>query len=449
MKKKLLQILSLSLAVTSLTGCNLDFTEYAIKLDEINPAINNDFGLRVSVIDGVDNNEVFGSTSENEYFNTDDVIENGTEQVNHHKVTDDKLNRVNDNTLTNKKIKELESNGSVVEDAIANVPIVANSVAGGSYVQDYLKKYSSDIISSIENKKKELDKSQSSITPKFYFNIAYSGLDVDESGKKKWVNYSASYIPSNMDSYIFSDVVGNLMQINNWYNIRANLENAYTKQKQTAQEFGNSTLKVNGNSKVVKDCTVEELTSNNTERVKAQYNPTWRMLQNSKKGKYVYTTYQEFLNSYKEKPNTSFSNAANASKVFTQMLPEFTSSYGVNWSAYGLPDDPTNTKKVRLYSRIKLSAVNSIFRSNTNVNRDNIGTDTIFYKDKNEYGGTVYYFENRNHRLVATVYCTDLNSAGLSSDVKNFVLNLIDTLKNPTELNATALRSLRQISKGV
>lgn len=449
MKKKLLQILSLSLAVTSLTGCNLDFTEYAIKLDEINPAINNDFGLRVSVIDGVDNNEVFGSTSENEYFNTDDVIENGTEQVNHHKVTDDKLNRVNDNTLTNKKIKELESNGSVVEDAIANVPIVANSVAGGSYVQDYLKKYSSDIISSIENKKKELDKSQSSITPKFYFNIAYSGLDVDESGKKKWVNYSASYIPSNMDSYIFSDVVGNLMQINNWYNIRANLENAYTKQKQTAQEFGNSTLKVNGNSKVVKDCTVEELTSNNTERVKAQYNPTWRMLQNSKKGKYVYTTYQEFLNSYKEKPNTSFSNAANASKVFTQMLPEFTSSYGVNWSAYGLPDDPTNTKKVRLYSRIKLSAVNSIFRSNTNVNRDNIGTDTIFYKDKNEYGGTVYYFENRNHRLVATVYCTDLNSAGLSSDVKNFVLNLIDTLKNPTELNATELRSLRQISKGV
>ena len=418
MKKKLLQILSLSLAVTSLTGCNLDFTEYAIKLDEINPAINNDFGLRVSVIDGVDNNEVFGSTSENEYFNTDDVIENGTEQVNHHKVTDDKLNRVNDNTLTNKKIKELESNGSVVEDAIANVPIVANSVAGGSYVQDYLKKYSSDIISSIENKKKELDKSQSSITPKFYFNIAYSGLDVDESGKKKWVNYSASYIPSNMDSYIFSDVVGNLMQINNWYNIRANLENAYTKQKQTAQEFGNSTLKVNGNSKVVKDCTVEELTSNNTERVKAQYNPTWRMLQNSKKGKYVYTTYQEFLNSYKEKPNTSFSNAANASKVFTQMLPEFTSSYGVNWSAYGLPDDPTNTKKVRLYSRIKLSAVNSIFRSNTNVNRDNIGTDTIFYKDKNEYGGTVYYFENRNHRLVATVYCTDLNSAGLSSDVR-------------------------------
>ena len=449
MKKKLLQILSLSLAVTSLTGCNLDFTEYAIKLDEINPAINNDFGLRVSVIDGVDNNEVFGSTSENEYFNTDDVIENGTEQVNHHKVTYDKLNRVNDNTLTNKKIKELESNGSVVEDAIANVPIVANSVAGGSYVQDYLKKYSSDIISSIENKKKELDKSQSSITPKFYFNIAYSGLDVDESGKKKWVNYSASYIPSNMDSYIFSDVVGNLMQINNWYNIRANLENAYTKQKQTAQEFGNSTLKVNGNSKVVKDCTVEELTSNNTERVKAQYNPTWRMLQNSKKGKYVYTTYQEFLNSYKEKPNTSFSNAANASKVFTQMLPEFTSSYGVNWSAYGLPDDPTNTKKVRLYSRIKLSAVNSIFRSNTNVNRDNIGTDTIFYKDKNEYGGTVYYFENRNHRLVATVYCTDLNSAGLSSDVKNFVLNLIDTLKNPTELNATELRSLRQISKGV
>lgn len=449
MKKKLLQILSLSLAVTSLTGCNLDFTEYAIKLDEINPAINNDFGLRVSVIDGVDNNEVFGSTSENEYFNTDDVIENGTEQINHHKVTDDKLNRVNDNTLTNKKIKELESNGSAVEDAIANVPIVANSVAGGSYVQDYLKKYSSDIISSIENKKKELDKSQSSITPKFYFNIAYSGLDVDESGKKKWVNYSASYIPSNMDSYIFSDVVGNLMQINNWYNIRANLENAYTKQKQTAQEFGNSTLKVNGNSKVVKDCTVEELTSNNTERVKAQYNPTWRMLQNSKKGKYVYTTYQEFLNSYKEKPNTSFSNAANASKVFTQILPEFTSSYGVNWSAYGLPDDPTNTKKVRLYSRIKLSAVNSIFRSNTNVNRDNIGTDTIFYKDKNEYGGTVYYFENRNHRLVATVYCTDLNSAGLSSDVKNFVLNLIDTLKNPTELNATELRSLRQISKGV
>lgn len=449
MKKKLLQILSLSLAVTSLTGCNLDFTEYAIKLDEINPAINNDFGLRVSVIDGVDNNEVFGSTSENEYFNTDDVIENGTEQINHHKVTDDKLNRVNDNTLTNKKIKELESNGSVVEDAIANVPIVANSVAGGSYVQDYLKKYSSDIISSIENKKKELDKSQSSITPKFYFNIAYSGLDVDESGKKKWVNYSASYIPSNMDSYIFSDVVGNLMQINNWYNIRANLENAYTKQKQTAQEFGNSTLKVNGNSKVVKDCTVEELTSNNTERVKAQYNPTWRMLQNSKKGKYVYTTYQEFLNSYKEKPNTSFSNAANASKVFTQILPEFTSSYGVNWSAYGLPDDPTNTKKVRLYSRIKLSAVNSIFRSNTNVNRDNIGTDTIFYKDKNEYGGTVYYFENRNHRLVATVYCTDLNSAGLSSDVKNFVLNLIDTLKNPTELNVTELRSLRQISKGV
>lgn len=449
MKKKLLQILSLSLAVTSLTGCNLDFTEYAIKLDEINPAINNDFGLRVSVIDGVDNNEVFGSTSENEYFNTDDVIENGTEQINHHKVTDDKLNRVNDNTLTNKKIKELESNGSVVEDAIANVPIVANSVAGGSYVQDYLKKYSSDIISSIENKKKELDKSQSSITPKFYFNIAYSGLDVDESGKKKWVNYSASYIPSNMDSYIFSDVVGNLMQINNWYNIRANLENAYTKQKQTAQEFGNSTLKVNGNSKVVKDCTVEELTSNNTERVKAQYNPTWRMLQNSKKGKYVYTTYQEFLNSYKEKPNTSFSNAANASKVFTQILPEFTSSYGVNWCAYGLPDDPTNTKKVRLYSRIKLSAVNSIFRSNTNVNRDNIGTDTIFYKDKNEYGGTVYYFENRNHRLVATVYCTDLNSAGLSSDVKNFVLNLIDTLKNPTELNATELRSLRQIRKGV
>ena len=89
MKKKLLQILSLSLAVTSLTGCNLDFTEYAIKLDEINPAINNDFGLRVSVIDGVDNNEVFGSTSENEYFNTDDVIENGTEQINHHKVTDD------------------------------------------------------------------------------------------------------------------------------------------------------------------------------------------------------------------------------------------------------------------------------------------------------------------------------------------------------------------------
>lgn len=156
MKKKLLQILSLSLAVTSLTGCNLDFTEYAIKLDEINPAINNDFGLRVSVIDGVDNNEVFGSTSENEYFNTDDVIENGTEQINHHKVTDDKLNRVNDNTLTNKKIKELESNGSVVEDAIANVPIVANSVAGGSYVQDYLKKYSSDIISSIENKRKNL-----------------------------------------------------------------------------------------------------------------------------------------------------------------------------------------------------------------------------------------------------------------------------------------------------
>lgn len=449
MKKKLLQILSLSLAVTSLTGCNLDFTEYAIKLDEINPAINNDFGLRVSVIDGVDNNEKFGITSGNEYFNTDEVIENGTEQVNHHKVTDDKLNRVNNNTLTNKKIKELESNGSVVEDAVANVPIVANSIAGGSYVQDYLKKYSSDIISSIENKKKELDKSQSSITPKFYFNIAYSGLDVDELGKKKWVNYSASYIPSNMDSYIFSDVVGNLMQLNNWYNIRANLENAYTKQKQTAQEFGNSTLKVNGNNKVVKDCTVEELTSSNTERVKAQYNPTWRMLQNSKKGKYVYTTYQEFLNSYKDKPNTSFSNAANASKVFTQILPEFTSSYGVNWSAYGLPDDPTNIKKVRLYSRIKLSAVNSIFRSNTNVNRDNIGTDTIFYKDKNEYGGTVYYFENRNHRLVATVYCTDLNSAGLSSDVKNFVLNLIDTLKNPTELNATELRSLRQISKGV
>lgn len=449
MKKKLLQLLFLSLAVTSLTGCNLDFTEYAIKLDEINPAINNDFGLRVSVIDGVDNNEEFGSTSENEYFNIDDVIENGTEQVSHHKVTDDKLNRVNDNTLTNKKIKELESNGSVVEDAVANVPIVANSVAGGSYVQDYLKKYSSDIISSIENKKKELNQSQSSITPKFYFNIAYSGLDVDETGKKKWVNYSASYIPSNMDSYIFSDVIGNLMQINNWYNIRANLENAYTKQKQIAQEFGNSTLKVNGSNKIVKDCTVEELTSNNTERVKAQYNPTWRMLQNSKKGKYVYTTYQEFLNSYKDKPNTSFSNAANASKVFTQILPEFTSSYGVNWSAYGLPDDPTNTKKVRLYSRIKLSAVNSIFRSNTNVNRDNIGNDTIFYKDKNEYGGTVYYFENRNHRLVATVYCTDLNSAGLSSDVKNFVLNLIDTLKNPTELNTTELRSLRQISKGV
>lgn len=449
MKKKLLQLLSLSLAVTSLTGCNLDFTEYAIKLDEINPAINNDFGLRVSVIDGVDNNEEFGSTSENEYFNIDDVIENGTEQVSHHKVTDDKLNRVNDNTLTNKKIKELESNGSVVEDAVANVPIVANSVAGGSYVQDYLKKYSSDIIISIENKKKELNQSQSSITPKFYFNIAYSGLDVDETGKKKWVNYSASYIPNNMDSYIFSDVIGNLMQINNWYNIRANLENAYTKQKQIAQEFGNSTLKVNGSNKIVKDCTVEELTSNNTERVKAQYNPTWRMLQNSKKGKYVYTTYQEFLNSYKDKPNTSFSNAANAAKAFTQILPEFTSSYGVNWSAYGLPDDPTNTKKVRLYSRIKLSAVNSIFRSNTNVNRDNIGNDTIFYKDKNEYGGTVYYFENRNHRLVATVYCTDLNSAGLSSDVKNFVLNLIDTLKNPTELNTTELRSLRQISKGV
>lgn len=449
MNKRLAQMLSLSFAVTSLTSCNLDFTEYAIKLDEINPAINNDFGLRVSVIDGVDNNEEFGSTPENEYFNTDDVIENGTEQVTHHKVTDDKLNSVNHNTLTSDKIKELESNGSVIEDAVANVPVVSNSVAGGSYVQDYLKKYSSNIVTSIENKKKELDKSQNSITPKFYFNIAYSGLDVDETGKKKWVNYSTSYIPNNMDSYIFSDNIGNLMQINNWYNVRSSLENAYTKQKQTAQDFGDSTIKVNGINKTVKDCTVEELTSNNTERVKAQYNATWRMLQNCKKGKYVYTTYQEFLNSYKEKPNTSFSNAANASKVFTQILPEFSSNYGVNWSAYGMPDDPANNKKVRMYSRIKLSAVNSIFRSNTNVNRDNIGNDTIFYKDKNEYGGTVYYFENRNHRLVATVYCTNLNSAGLSSDTKNFVLNLLDSLKNPTELNATELQGLRQIRKGV
>ena len=449
MNKKLAQLLSLSLATASLTGCNLDFTEYAIKLDEINPAINNGFGLRVSVIDGVDNNEEFGGTTENEYFNIDDVIENGTEQVEHHKVTDDKLNRVNDNTLTSKKIKELESNGSIVEDAVANVPIVANSVAGGSYVQDYLKKYSSDTISSIENKKKELEKSQSSITPKFYFNLAYSGLDVDEKGKKKWVNYSASYIPNNMDSYLFSDVIGNLMQLNNWYPVRSSLENAYTKQKQIAQEFGDSTLKVNGTYKTVKDCTVAELTSNNTERVKAQYHPTWRMLQNCKKGKYVYTTYQEFLNSYKEKPSTAFSNAVNASKAFTQILPEFSSSYGVNWSAYGLPDDPTNAKKVRMYSRMKLSAVNAIFRSNTNGNRDNIGNDTIFYQDKNEYGGTVYYFENRNHRLVATVYCTDLNSTGLSTDTKNFVLNLLDSLKNPTQLNATELQGLRQIRKGV
>ena len=266
MNKRLAQMLSLSFAVTSLTSCNLDFTEYAIKLDEINPAINNDFGLRVSVIDGVDNNEEFGSTPENEYFNTDDVIENGTEQVTHHKVTDDKLNSVNHNTLTSDKIKELESNGSVIEDAVANVPVVSNSVAGGSYVQDYLKKYSSNIVTSIENKKKELDKSQNSITPKFYFNIAYSGLDVDETGKKKWVNYSTSYIPNNMDSYIFSDNIGNLMQINNWYNVRSSLENAYTKQKQTAQDFGDSTIKVNGINKTVKDCTVEELTSNNTER---------------------------------------------------------------------------------------------------------------------------------------------------------------------------------------
>ncbi len=448
MKKKIYYLLIAIASSTLFSGCNIDFSEYAVKLDQINPAINNDFGLRVSVIEGVDDNNEFGSSADNDYFNTDDIIENGTEEVDHHKVTSDKLNSVNSNTLTSSKIKELESGGSVVEDATTNIPIVVNSIAGGSYVQDYLKKYSNDIIKSIENKKSEIDKSQATITPKFYFNLAYSGLDIDENGKKKWVNYSSSYIPSNMDNYIYSDVLANLMQINNWYNIRADLESAFNKQKQIATDFGNSILKVNGTNKKVNECTTAELVSKNTARVDAKYSDTWALLQNNKNGKYVYTTYQEFLNIYRDKPNTSFSNAANAAKIYTKTLPSFSSTYGVNWSTYGLPDNVADKSKVRMYSRIKLSYINSIFRSSSNVNRDSIGTDTILYKDKDDYGGTVYYFENRNHRLVVTVYCTDLNSTGLSAEVKDFVLNLINDLRNPTEINSTELKGLRQIHKG-
>lgn len=423
---KLIYLMTSMIFLLILTSCSQTF-------DSVNPGLNNNNGLRVSVFDNIPNTDSSGSLDESSSMETinSDMIQIGiNNNTSHNKLTDSDKQDINTNTLTESDKNDLinieEPNSS------NNVQILSPSIQGNSYIYDYLKPFIESLILKI-NSDKNLASSD------LYLNVVYRGLYRDKNNNLKFITYNNLYdsLPDNSFFYGNNSVASVLLRY--WQKQSSSLELIWNAYKKEVLTLGECKITNNTITKKVKDCTAKELLPLATEP-----------FGNSKAIYYLFSSeygnsasnhlFSEFIQKFNKDIDFTYASSVTSMKHLFETIPIFKTNNYTFWDYLNIKEDVIKKDEHLFLRKISKSSVSSAFIKQE-INQ-NLGTDYIFYKDNSIYGGSLYYFENANHLISIILYCDKLWTNSLDQIVKNFVINSLVSFRNPTEISTSELSDL-------